>query len=254
MTVGELTSTVQAYYNSGPESSNNMLSDRLIYQEALALRSQLLYLKIRELNGFNISDNNFTVINCIKLIEVDAANCPCIPVKGCTIKRSEFQLPTFLATAYGEFIDYVRTIDGKVKFNSSSLSDQEDKEYREYGQLSNDYFIENKYLWIYTEKKYDYIQYVRMKAIFEDLLEVNEFMKLNSCSSSSNDEKCTAFEVEFKIDKELVKTLTDTLITNVYNYFLIKKPDTTNNATDDGNPRNKRESTGAKKGNRTEKE
>ncbi|HMT02174.1 MAG TPA: hypothetical protein PKD00_02500 [Burkholderiales bacterium] len=239
MLVGDLTSTIQAYFNTGTKNSNYKLSDRLIYQEALTIRSALLYAKIYQLNGFNISDNNFTVINCIELIDVDAANCPCVPVKGCTVKRSKYQLPTFLATSYGEFIDYVRTVDGKIKFNESSLAEQEDKEFREYGKTANEYFIENKYLWIYTTKKFDNLKRIRLKAIFENPLDVNEFMKLNDCEETPNDVKCTAFETEFNIDKELTRTLIDTLIRNVYNYFLIKRLDDTNNSKDDQTDQNR---------------
>ena len=66
MIINEIISNVQSYFNSGVKSDDYTLSDRLIYSEALALRSALLYDKIKKLKGFYISDNNFNVINCIK--------------------------------------------------------------------------------------------------------------------------------------------------------------------------------------------
>lgn len=240
MIVNELISNIQSYFNSGVKSDDYTLSDRLIYNEAVATRSVLLFNKIKQLKGFNIGDNNFTVINCIKLIDVDAASCPCIPAKGCIVKRSEHQLPTFLATVYGDYIEYVRSIDGHVKFDKSSLSEQEQKAYREYGSKANEFFLENKYLWIYTDRKYEDLEYVRMKAIFEDPIDVNKFMMLNNCTCAVNDTKCTAYDVEFKIDKELVKPLNDNIITNIYKFFLITNSDRMNNATDDSKQRAQR--------------
>lgn len=233
MIVNELISNVQSYFNSGVKSDDYTLSDRLIYNEALATRSVLLFNKIKQLKGFNIGDNNFNVINCIKLIDVDIASCPCIPIKGCIVKRSKYQLPTFLATIFGDYIDYVRSIDGSVKFDKSSLSEQEEKAFREYGKKANEYFFENKYLWVYTDKKYEDLEYIRMKAIFEDPIEVNNFMMLNDCIDAKNDIKCTAHDVEFKIDKELVKNLTDMVISNIYKFFLITTQDSKNNTRDD---------------------
>lgn len=249
MIINEIISNVQSYFNSGVKSDDYTLSDRLIYSEALALRSALLYDKIKKLKGFYISDNNFNVINCIKLVEVDAANCPCIPVKGCVVKRSKYQLPTLLATTYGDYIEYVRTIDGGSKFDKSNLSEQESKQYREYGKLANEFFLENRYLWIYTTKQFEDLQYVRMKAIFEDLLEVNDFMVLNDCVDVRNDIKCTAYDIEFKIDKELVKILTEMLITNIYKYFLINVQDTRNNAKHDTTQQRQPSSSTSKKDN-----
>ena len=145
MTVNEYVSNIQSYFNNGVKSDDYILSDRLIYKELINTRSVLLFNKIKELRGFNIGDNNFSVINCIRLTEVDAASCPCIPVKGCIVKRSLHQLPTFLATVYGDYIDYVRSVDGRVKFDKSSLAEQEDKKYREYGNKANEYLFENRY-------------------------------------------------------------------------------------------------------------
>lgn len=249
MIVNELISNVQSYFNSGVKSDDYTLSDRLIYSEALSTRSALLFEKIRKLKGFNISDNNFNVINCIKLIEVDAANCPCIPVKGCVVKRSKYQLPTLLATVYGDYIEYIRSIDGGFKFDKSNLSEQESKQYREYGKLGNEFFLENRYLWIYTTKQYEDLQYVRMKAIFEDPVEVNAFMILNDCADVKNDIKCTAYDIDFKIDKELLKILTDTVITNIYKYFLINIQDTRNNAKHDTTQQRQPSTTQTKKDN-----
>lgn len=233
MTVNELISNIQTYFNNGVKSDDYILSDRLIYKELLNTRSTLLFNKIKQLKGYNIGDNNFSVINCIKLIDVDSASCPCIPVKGCIVKRSKYQLPTFLATVYGDYIDYVRNVDGRIKFDKSSLSEQEYKAFREYGNKANEYFFEDKYLWIYTEKKYEDLEFIRLKGIFEDPVEVNKFMLLNDCTCAVNDSVCTAYDVEFKIDKELVKLLIDTVMSNIYKFFLITSNDSTNNAKGD---------------------
>lgn len=233
MIVNELISNIQSYFNNGVKSDDYILSDRLIYKELLNTRSVLLFNKIKQLKGFNIGDNNFNVINCIKLTDVDSASCPCIPVKGCIIKRSLYQLPTFLATSYGDYIEYVRSVDGRIKFDKSSLSEQEEKKYREYGKKANEYFFENKYLWVYTTKEYEDLEIIRLKGIFEDLVEVNKFMKLNDCTCAVNDIACTAYDVEFKIDKELVKLLIDTVMTNIYKFFLITNNDSTNNSRGD---------------------
>ena len=239
MIVNELISNIQSYFNNGVKSDDYLLSDRLIYKELLNTRSTLLFNKIKQLKGYNIGDNNFSVINCIKLTDVDAASCPCIPAKGCIVKRSLYQLPTFLATAYGDYIEYVRSIDGRIKFDKSSLAEQEDKEYREYGKKANEYFFENKYLWIYTNKDYEDLEFVRLKGIFEDPILVNDFMVKNDCICVKNDTVCTAYDVEFKIDKELTKLLLDTVMSNIYKFFLITNNDSSNNSRGDlsGNSR-----------------
>ena len=233
MILNELISNIQTYFNNGVKSDDYILSDRLIYKELLSTRSVLLYQKILKLKGHNIGDNNFDVINCIELIEVDSANCPCVPAKGCLIKRSKYKLPLLLATAYGDYIEYVRSIDGRIKFDKSSLSEQEDKQYREYGKHANEYFFESGYLWVYTSEKFSDLKYIRIKAIFEDPMEVNEFKRKNNCDCDIDDIACTSYDLEFKIDKELVKLLTDTVITNIFKYYLITGQDTKNNSISD---------------------
>lgn len=246
MIVNEYISNIQSYFNNGIKSDDYTLSDRLIYKELVNTRSLLIFNKIKQLKGYNIGDNNFSVINCIKLIDVDAASCPCIPAKGCIVKRSMHQLPTFLATSYGDYIEYVRSVDGRIKFDKSSLAEQEDKKYREYGSKANEYLFENKYLWVYTSEKHEDLEIVRLKGIFEDPILVNDFMLLNDCTCSKNDSVCTAYDVEFKIDKELTKPLLDTVMTNIYNFFLITNNDTTNNTRGDLSPNQRRPSPQAK--------
>jgi hypothetical protein len=242
MKVGNFIADIQAYVNSGLRSDEVNVSPRLIYNLMNSGRSALLKAKIDQQKNQNISSINYNVLSCIQMEKVSIADCPCLNINTCkTILRSKYQLPKFLSSYWGDIIDYVTTIDGFIKFNKSSLLELNQIEYYQYQVDTTDWFIEDRYLYVKPSKKYSNLQIVRMKAIFEDITEVNKFKQLNCKSEEEtikNNVACTNYDLDFNIDDDLVDKLRELVITHIYKYHLVNINDDINNSSND-NGKNK---------------
>ncbi|OQC48647.1 MAG: hypothetical protein BWX61_00003 [Bacteroidetes bacterium ADurb.Bin035] len=227
-TINSYISDIQEYFNNGQKSDDFVLSNRLIYKELKAIRSKLLKEKIDKQNSKNISDSNYSNLYCIEMIEVTTATCPCIDINICKkLMRSKYKLPKFLSTATGDFVDFVRNIDFGTKYFLTDRSTMEYSSYRQYSKNSREYFIENGYLFINDKNRV-----INMRAVFEDVIEVEKFNLLNnSCGViSEEDKKCTVYDIEFNIDNDLEKSLKDITIQTILKHHSLTINDTTNDA------------------------
>ena len=135
--------------------------------------------------------------------------------------------PKFLSTATGDFVDFVRNIDFGTKYFLTDRSTMEYSSYRQYIKNSREYFIENGYLFINDKNRV-----INMRAVFEDVIEVEKFNLLNnSCGViSEEDKKCTVYDIEFNIDNDLEKSLKDITIQTILKHHSLTINDTTNDA------------------------
>lgn len=96
-------------------SSDNIVSDRAIADE-LKEQSKVLIKRETDRRKLFASDNIFTEIPCLKLIEVSLAEC-CNYKSECTIARSEEKLPKLGGNQYGMLIQGVYSVDNMVEFS-----------------------------------------------------------------------------------------------------------------------------------------
>lgn len=241
MKVGNFISDIQGYINSGLRSDEVNVSPRLIYNLMNSGRSALLKAKMDLQKNQNISNINYSTLPCVQMEKVSIADCPCIGESCKNILRSKYQLPKFLTSIFGESIEYVTTIDGFVKFNKSSLLEINQLDYYQYKVDTTDWFIEDRYLYVKPSTKYKHLQIVRIRAIFEDAIEVNKFKQLN-CKSDEDIIKhnvvCNNYELDFNIDADLEEELRKLVITNIYKYHGVGINDDIINSSND-NGRNK---------------
>lgn len=235
MRLGQLISDIQTAVNSGKRSDDATISDRLIFSLLQSGRNLLIKTKADQQKNQNISNSNYTTLSCIVMEKVSLVNCPCIDASVCKkILRSKYPIPKLLSTYYGDVIDYVSTVDGSMQFNKSGILELNQLEYYQIPYDTNDWFLEDNYLYVKPSKKNSNIEVIRMKAIFEDVVEVNKFKQLN-CTSDvdliKNKAVCSNYDLDFSIDGDLVNVLRDGVIAHLFNYHLRNFNDDINNTS-----------------------
>ena len=74
MKIGEIVTRIQSLYSKGVASDDSRLSNRLIYNKMLTVRSRLVVEQAKKKQ--RISRWNYQTISCIELIEVSTADLP----------------------------------------------------------------------------------------------------------------------------------------------------------------------------------
>lgn len=232
MKIGQFISNIQFAWSSGPVSSDNRLTDKFIYNKLLQVKSQLIYEKYRKQKIYSYF--KYKTLSCVELIDSSLFECPCIPVKGCTIKRTKYQIPKIIPSITGgDSIESVRTIDGKIKFNKSSIRQQQYKSSMPY-QLSktSDYWIDNEYLYIQYTEDTQFLERIRITALFYDDIEVAEFMQKSDCVEETDVKCLSAYDFDLSIDPELILSLETKTLELIYKSFNIRPVDYENDTRD----------------------
>lgn len=226
MTVGEAIERVQELYNKGVRSDDTRLSDRFVYSKLKSVRSILLeQLKNKKKT---LSSDNYTVIDCIKLIKVNGINCPCIPITGCKVYRTEFPLPTILQGRNSLMIEYVSSLDNTVLFTSTTRSKYK---FSSGNRFPVSYYIyEEGYLYIYGKNLPSYIM---VKAVLEDVTESYEGTCDSDTYTDCTDCNCKdARDKEFSIQGSLIEPLIELTNKEIIGIFPRMVEDVTNNNRD----------------------
>lgn len=233
MNIGKFISNIQFAWNSGPASSDNRLSDRFIYSKLLQVKSDLLYTKYRKQKIDSYF--KYKTLSCIEMIDSSMFECPCVPIKGCIIKRSKYKLPKVIPSITGgDSIESVRTIDGNKKFNKSSIRQQQFKGDLPYNLKDiADYWIDNEYLYLTYTQDTEILERIRMSALFYDDIEVEEFLLKNNCIEVAKNECKSAYDFELSIDPELILQLEIKTLEIIYKSFNIRPVDYENNNRDE---------------------
>ena len=198
MTTGELIDRVQSLYSKGTKSDDSRLSSRFIYSKLLSVRAVLLKQLRTKKNKLNSS--NYTILNCIKLIKVDAINCPCLPVTGCKVFRSEFKIPNIIEEKDRLIIEFVSSLDNSVIF---TLSDTIKYRFSGGNRYNSNYYIyQDDYIYVYGKKL---PKYIMIKAVLQNPSEVYqgdcEDADCVDCGCVSN------YDKEFPIQSSLIEPM-----------------------------------------------
>ena len=227
MKIGEIVQRVQSLYSKGVASDDSRLSNRLIYNKMLTVRSRLVVEQAKKKQ--RISRWNYQTISCIELIEVSTADCPCVPPPGCTIMRSRYKLPKPLSDLSRSLIDSVMTIDRGIKLNEITINAVNASRGNKFAKKSINYFIEGGYLYVSTPTT---ISLIKVIGIFEDPIKASQFESY--CPNFES--KCLDFmEEEFPLDEDMLDVLVQLTVEEVVTVFAQSRQDDRNDGVDNSN-------------------
>lgn len=224
MKVGEIIQRIQSLYSKGVQSDSSRLTNRHIYNKFLTIRTKLLSEKAKKKQ--KISDWNYQAIPCIELIEVEEHECPCIPIKGCKVKRSKYKIPKVMSDYNNNLIDYVMVINNQDRFDPTNRVEMLYVDGNKYTAGKKRYILENGYIYTYGK---NLPSLIKMRALFEDPLEALSF------SSYCDEEKpCPfdIFEMEFPMDADQIDVMIELSVQEIIGIFSQGVEDLTNDNTD----------------------
>lgn len=217
MKVKDLIYRIQSLYNKGLPSDDNRLSNRLIYNKFLTIRSKLISQEVKKKQ--RLSRWNYHTIPCIELIEVTSHECPCLPPVGCAVLRSKHKLPKPLSGLNGHIIESVTTIDKSIRIDETTLTAVKYQKGNKYTANKLSFYIHNDYLYINTPTD---IRVVTLTGLFEDPTEVKlfeNFCKENNCKDCDNQDCIDYLEEEFPIDQDMIETMIEVSLQELINIF-----------------------------------
>lgn len=227
MILEELLQRIQSLYSKGVQSDSSRLTPRHIYNKFLTVRTKLLSDKAKKKQ--KISEWNYQVLPCIEMIDVDVVECPCIPVKGCTVKRSKHPIPKIMSDYNGNLIDYVMTLDNMDRFDVTNRTEMLYSKGNKYTSNSKKYIFENKHLYIYGS---NLPITVRMRALFEDPLAATLYEGYCGKEAKPETECLDMFQADFPIDGDLVDIMIQFTVEELIGVFTRNPEDLTNDNLD----------------------
>ena len=112
-TIGEVISRIRGQIKS--EAQDAFMTDRYIY--SLVLKFAQLFMRRQDsANKLKKFNSVWQSLPYVELIEVDKIEAKCSGIQsGCTIKRTNTKLPTFMEGYWGPLIRTVSSIDGSIE-------------------------------------------------------------------------------------------------------------------------------------------
>ena len=225
MKVNEIIQRIQSLYSKGAQSDSSRLTPRHIYNKFLTVRTKLLSEKAKKKQ--KISDWNYQAISCIELIKVENHECPCIPVKGCKVMRSNYKLPKVMTDYNNNLIDYVMNIDNQERFDPSNRVEMLYLEGNKYTAHKRRYVLENGYIYVYGR---EVPILIKMRALFEDPLEAANFSSY--CPKEESECPEDIFEMDFPMDADQIDTMIELTVQELVVLFSQNAEDLTNDNND----------------------
>lgn len=225
ISVGEVVERIQSLYSKGVKSDDTRLSSRHIYSVAKTIRGYLLTNQINK--GQIVSDWNYTVLSCIKMVPVSSIQCKCFSHLGCTIYRSEKKLPKILNSLDRHIIEWVMKLDNSYIIEPTTRSEALYNNGNKYTKKRLKYVIEKGYLYINSQSSPGMIA---MKAMYTDPVEAEKF---NEESCGDTVESCLSVkEKDFQLDEDLIRPLIQLASEELIQIFSKMREDKTNDSSD----------------------
>ena len=220
--------SIKHILNSGLESDDARISDRLIYHNMKLFRTLLLQRYVDKLHF--LSDFNYQTVQCIRLELAFAHDCNCIPdALKCKVRKSVSPLPRIMSRhKTGYLIKTVMYPDGR-NIPYRDLASSKNKKYRLTGDDKPFYYIYNNYLYIANDLN---IAAVIIVAVFEDPELLASVELCTADGTSSNDVCFDPLVNDFPIEGELASQMEELVIQKLATMFKVPE-DKMNNANDD---------------------
>lgn len=166
-TLSQITFNILNTVRGGRSNTHEHISERQIH--FLIHQYRAFFLK-RELDKKRDIDSSFEqTIPCLDLIEVDKSACPMVLI-GCTVKRTEEQVPTIVRTNRGPAISFFGSIDQVTELQVVAPSAAKWNKYNTYtGKSAKAYEIGD---YFYVDENCG-LEKVSLRAVFsnpEDLV------------------------------------------------------------------------------------
>lgn len=201
--VGNILTQIQTEFSKGINSDSSQLSYRYIYSKALGVRARLLSQKSK--NKQTISDSSYSTFSCIEVIEVPLSECPFMPPSNCRVARTKLKLPKIISDHNSELIKYVGAIEPIngviVEFNKIDKNRLKYQKGSKFAHSIHSYYFNDGYLYLQGR---NIPRFIELIGVVLDPFEAELF----NCTSCGIDDCITPYDIDFKIDWEIVQSLT----------------------------------------------
>ena len=220
--------SIKHVLNSGIESDDSRMSDRLIYHKMKIYRTLLLQRYVDK-HHF-LSDFNYQTIACLKLELAFAHDCNCIPdALKCKIRKSVSKIPTIMSRhKTGYLIKSVMYPDG-TPIPYRDVGSYKNKRYRKTNDDSKPFwYIYDNYLYVANDLN---IAAIIVIAVFED---PELLANLTLCDGNGVNTNQVCFDPvknDFPIQGELVAPLEELVVQNLLITYQLPE-DEVNDAND----------------------
>lgn len=141
MTVREIINKIQTPVFGGIPNDSSVLRPRQVYSALISARARVLKDSLKD-----ISDFNYTTLDCVPLERATAYECDCIPQVGCFYHKTACEITG--AIGQGRIaIKSVTTLDGR-EFSYTDWIRVRNRGYAKYSSAVPQYFIRNKRIYL----------------------------------------------------------------------------------------------------------
>ena len=225
--IGEAIQRIQSVYSKGVQSKDSRLTDRHIYSAMITARGTLI--KQQSNKRQNINDWIYQIIPCVELIDAPLHECINAPNNGTYILRSKDKLPKMISDIDETLAKSITTLDGSQRFDLVEFENTKYIKGNKFTGKKTRAYIRNSYLYITTLTK---TKGVTIEGLFEDPIEVFNFP--TTICGDCPDCKCKSYlDLEFPIDRDLLKTMIDMSAQELVGIFTQMSEDKNTNASDD---------------------
>jgi hypothetical protein len=199
--IGEIVQRLRSTYAGGVPADDTTLSARHAYHALLTARSRLIEQKINK--NQELSNWMIQILPCVELIKAAAHECPCAPIPDCFILRTKYKLPKPISSIGGHRIEYVTSIDGSERLDSTKFENVKYLKGNKYTGTKAKYYVHNGYGWVINRKM---LNAITIGGIFEDPIEVIKFPSI--CGSDCEDCDCISFlDRDFPVEGSIADTM-----------------------------------------------
>lgn len=220
-----LVSDLRNLATSGSNSVDFRIEDSQLAYWVDQVRSDLIAKDIQKRK--DITSVWLQTISCLGLIQVDMSEC-CSVETGCTILRTELQLPRTIETNADNAIVRVLSANGKLISRTTVLAAQYD-EYSQYTSNKPKWFERNGYIYIINS---DMLDKISVEALWEAPSDLTSFV---SCDGST----CFTGDSPYPCSLRMASMITDIVLKTKIFPFLDLPQDNTNDASNDAESMNK---------------
>tara|TARA_Y100000310_G_scaffold274207_1_gene290082 strand:+ start:184 stop:885 length:702 start_codon:yes stop_codon:yes gene_type:complete len=163
-------------------------------------------------------------LGCLNLVEVDAAKC-CGMSVGCSVYRTEKEIPKTVRFNFEEAITFVGGVDGitNIPFVYSHMVPY--LEYDKYTKDNPKAYMINNYLYVYEPGE---IGLINVRGIFEDPRDLITY----DCDGS----RCYDDETEYPLPMDMLQGITQGISSGELQMLVVSPNDTTNDRMQDQAP------------------
>lgn len=174
----------------GIPTDDNRLRPRRVYSALVSAKARVLKDAIKE-----VSDLNYTTLDCVPLERTTAYECGCIPAVGCFYHRTTCEITSPVGIGK-HIIRRVTTLDGR-EFSYTEWDRVRLHAYDKYTANTNKYFIRNNR--IYLVGATPDLEVVTIVGIFADPVTVRD--QCSKCETNTSTNCVSYLDQEFDLDQ-----------------------------------------------------